>query len=51
MTALRKIAHETIVDTALDMTMGHAADLMPCSNIEGGDMIGGGHAAVMPCSN
>ena len=51
MTALRKIAHETIVDTALDMTMGHAADLMPCSNIETGDMASGAGVALMPCSN
>ena len=50
MTALRKAALATVDLSVADMTMGLATDLMPCSNIENGDMIAGAAVAPMPCS-
>jgi hypothetical protein len=36
---------------ASNIETGVAADLMPCSNIEGETMVAGAGVALMPCSN
>jgi hypothetical protein len=51
MSALRKFVEVTEASDVADMTMGLGADLMPCSNIEGTEMILGGGVALMPASN
>ena len=51
MSALRQTAAAFETPAVADMSMGLGADLMPCSNIEGTNMVLGGASALMPCSN